>query len=137
MGLGGWVPLWAPPQPPVVFGCSFLLWFFLGDLSGPFVAPCRPASGMSSVEQAPAAPSACGSEACGCAPRWAGKERSATRGAARCCRDLLGPQSGRQRGSGASLPTECFCFLKPLYNRRWKALLLTRFTENKVEAQRG
>ncbi|KAK1328914.1 hypothetical protein QTO34_011084 [Cnephaeus nilssonii] len=28
-----------------------------------------------SAGRAPAVPSACGSEACGCAPRWGGKER--------------------------------------------------------------
>lgn len=72
----------------VLFSSGFS-WVALMGTNGPFVSPCRPVTGMSSVGQAPAVPSACGSVAFECAPRWGGKERSVTLAATRYCTDLL------------------------------------------------
>lgn len=77
--------------------------------NGPFVSPCRPVSGMSSVGQAPAVPSACGSVAFECAPRWGEKETSVTLAATRYCTDLLEAHSqGGRAGTGTVLCTKCF-----------------------------
>lgn len=73
--------------PPRGFG----LLFSSGFSNGPFVSPRRPASGTSSVGQAPAVPSACGCVVCGCAPRWGGQDRSVTPAATRYCTRPLRP----------------------------------------------